>query len=163
MTEGPTEPDDALDRVEFDAVVELLPWGRSVYTVIRVDPGLERAARAAGTRRVEGTIEDIAVNVGVNRADVLADAFMYAGTSLQRRLGVRPGDLVHCRLRPADPDDVPVDDDVRQALADAGRTGAFERRSPAQRRRLLMPIDDAVRPQTRSQRIAALVRSLPPD
>ena len=149
--------------VEFDALVELIPWGRSVYTIVRLDRALEEAARAAGTRRVEGTIDDVPVNVGVNRADVLPDAFMYAGKGLLRRLGARPGDLVDCRLRPADPDDVPLADDVHRALADAGRLEAFERRSPAQRRRLLQPIEDAVKVETRQQRTAAMVRALPPD
>ena len=149
--------------VEFDALVEVIPWGRSVYTIVRLDRALEEAARAAGTRRVEGTIDDVPVNVGVNRADVLPDAFMYAGKGLLRRLGARPGDLVDCRLRPADPDDVPLADDVHRALADAGRLEAFERRSPAQRRRLLQPIEDAVKVETRQQRTAAMVRALPPD
>jgi hypothetical protein len=149
--------------VEFDALVEVLPWGRNVYTIIRLEKALEEAARAAGTRRVEGTIDDMPVNVGVNRADVLPDAFMYGGKGLQRRLGARPGDVVSCRLRPADPDEVPLADDVHRALADADRLDAFQRKQPPDRRRLLQPIEDAARPETRQQRIAALLRSLPPD
>ncbi len=149
--------------VEFDAVVEPMPWGRSIYVIVRLEQTLAEAARTARTRRVEGTIDEVRVNVGVNRADVLPDAFMYAGKALQRRLGARPGDVVHCRLRPADPDDVPLPDDLHRALADAGRLGAFERRTPAERRRLLHPIEDAVRPETRQQRTTALLRSLPPD
>ena len=90
--------------VEFDALVEVLPWGRSDYVIIRPAPALAEGAKAAGTRRVDGTIDDVPVNVGVNRADVLPDAFMYAGKGLQRRLGVRPGAVVSCRLRPADTD-----------------------------------------------------------
>ncbi len=148
--------------VEFDAVVEALPWGRNVYTIIRVDQALAAAAKTAGTRRVEGTIDEVPVNVGLNRADVLPDAFIYAGKGLQRRLRAEPGDLVSCRLRPADPDDVPLADDVHRALADAGRLEAFQHRRPADRRRLLQPIEDAVRPSTRQQRIATLLRSLPP-
>jgi hypothetical protein len=70
---------------EFDALIEVLPWGRNVYTIIRLEKALETAAKVAGTRRVEGTIDDVPVNVGVNRADVLPDAFMYAGKGLQRR------------------------------------------------------------------------------
>jgi hypothetical protein len=149
--------------VEFDALVEVVPWGRNLYTIIRVEQALETAAKIAGTRRVEGTIEEVPVNVGLNRADVLPDAFMYAGKGLQRRLGAQPGDLVFCRLRPADPDDVSVADDVHRALADAGRLGAFQQKRPADRRRLLQPIEDAIRPDTRQQRIAVLLRSLPPD
>ena len=148
--------------VEFDALVEVLPWGRNVYTIIRLQKALERAAKAAGTRRVEGTIDDVPVNVGVNRADVLPDVFMYAGKGLQRRLGVRPGDVVSCRLRPANPDEVPLAHDVHRVLADADRLDAFQRKRPADRRRLLQPIEDSARPETRQQRIAALLRSLPP-
>ena len=147
---------------EFDALVEVLPWGRNTYVIIRLDQALALSAKAAGTRRVEGTIDDVPVNVGVNRADVLPDAFMYAGPALQRRIGARPGDLVSCRLRPADPDDVPLADDVQRALADAGRLEVFQSKTAPARRRLLQPIEDAVRPQTRQQRISALVRSLSP-
>lgn len=147
--------------VEFDALVEVLPWGRNDYTIIRLDRALEDAAKAAGTRRIEGRIDEVPVNVGVNRADVLPDAFMYAGKALQRRLEVRPGDVVFCRLRPADPDDVPLADDVQRALAEADRLAAFLRKRPSERRRLLQPIEDAARLETRRQRIAALLGSLP--
>jgi uncharacterized protein YdeI (YjbR/CyaY-like superfamily) len=57
---------------------------------------------------------------------------------------------------------VPVAEDVDRALADAGRLDAFARKTTAQRRRLLQPIEDAVKPGTRQQRIEALLRSLPP-
>jgi hypothetical protein len=43
---------------------------------MRLERSLETAAKNAGTRRVEGTIEELPVNIGVNRADVLPDAFM---------------------------------------------------------------------------------------
>jgi hypothetical protein len=151
-----------LDWVEYDALLELLPWGRNVYTILRVEHTLEQAAATAKTRRVEGTIEDLSVNLGVNRADVLHDAFMYAGKSLQRRLQAAPGDVVHCRLRPADPNEVPLPDDVHRALARAGRLAAFETKSPSERRRLLQPIEEAAKPETRQQRTAALLRQLPP-
>jgi uncharacterized protein YdeI (YjbR/CyaY-like superfamily) len=72
------------------------------------------------------------------------------------------GDTVARRLAPADPDHVPLAEDVRAALESAGRLAAFERRRPAQRRRDLQPVDDAVREATRRARIEALVRSLPP-
>ncbi|MGY1730055.1 YdeI/OmpD-associated family protein [Geodermatophilus sp. SYSU D01045] len=146
----------------FDGVLEPLPWGRNVYVVIRVPAGLEEAARAWPTRRVEGRIDDVAVNLGLNRAQpaVLADAFVYAGPGLRRRLGLDPGDAAACRLRPAGPDAVLVPDDVRTALEDGGRLPAFERLTPGRRRRLLTPVENAVREATRAQRIAALVREL---
>ena len=149
--------------VEFDALVEAMPWGRSIYTILRADERLAVAAKVAGTRRVEGTIEEVSVNVGLNRADVLPESFIYAGKSLQRRVGIRPGDVVRCRLRPADPDEVPIPEDVRRALADAGRLGTFEQRTSSERRRLLQPVDDAATPATRQRRTAALVDALPPE
>ena len=155
MSEGP-------DGVEYDAILELLPWGRNVYTILRLEQTLEHAAATARTRRVEGTIEELSVNLGVNRADVLPDAFMYAGKGLQRRLEARPGDVVHCRLRPADPDKVPLPEDVHTALTRAGRLSAFEGRTPSERRRLLQPIEQALKAETRQQRTAALLRQLPP-
>ena len=73
---------------------------------------------------------------------------------------MRPGDVVECRLRPADPDEVPMPDDVATALADAGRTDAFERLRPAQRRRLLATVEFAASDATRTSRIHDLVRGL---
>ncbi|MGX5654011.1 YdeI/OmpD-associated family protein [Geodermatophilus nigrescens] len=146
----------------FDGVLEPLPWGRNVYVVIRVPAALEEAARAERTRRVEGRVDDVDVNLGLNRAEpaVLADAFVYVGPGLRRRLGLAPGDAAACRLRPADPDAVLVPDDVRAALADGGRLPAFERLTPGRRRQLLTPVENAAREATRAQRIAALLREL---
>lgn len=144
----------------FDALIELMPWGRNVYTILRVNESLEDAAKAVKTRRVEGTIEEVVVNIGLNRADVLPVAFVYAGKGFLRRLGARPGDVVHCQLRPADPSDVPIADDLHRALVDAGRLTAFERKTPAERRRLIQPIEDAATSQTRQRRTIALLQSL---
>lgn len=116
--------------VEFDALLEATPWGRSIYTILRVDHSLEEAATSAGTRRVEGTIEDVPVNVAVSRADVLPDAFMYAGKPLQRRLGARPGDLLHCRLRPADPRRLRTQDTGRAAAPAPTHRGSGQAGDP---------------------------------
>ena len=59
--------------------------------------------------RVEATIDDVPADVGLNRAGILPDAFMYARQGpAPQHLGAEPGDHVCCRLRPADPDDVPL-------------------------------------------------------
>lgn len=150
-----------MEWLDLDAPLQLLPWGRNTYTVLYLDDGLEDAVRRASTRRVEGTIEGVEVNLGVNRADVAPRPFCYVGTALQRRLGAQAGDVVTGRLRPADPDHVPLPDDVRVALEAAGRLAAFQGRRPADRRRALQPVDDAARDATRQARIQALVRSLP--
>jgi|GEM_PF-3978631 len=102
--------------VRFDARLELMPWGRNVYTVIKVPNELAARAGRESTRRVEGSLDGLAVNVGLNRADVIPDTFVYVGSGLQQRLGVRAGDVVRCVLAPADPDHVPVPDDVLDAL-----------------------------------------------
>ena len=147
--------------VVFEAPLELLPWGRNVYTVIKVPDELAARARAHPTRRVEGTVDEVAVNVGLNRADVVPDTFIYVGTGLQRRLGARAGDVVTCALAPADPDHVPLPGDVLDALERGGRRAVFEARPAAERRRLLAPIEEAARAETRQRRIAALVTTLP--
>jgi hypothetical protein len=72
----------------------------------------------------------VQVNLGVNKADVVLRPFLYVGAALQRRLGARAGDVVACRLRPADPDHVPVPADVQAALDASGRDGAFARCRP---------------------------------
>lgn len=151
---------DELAWHEHDAVVEPLAWGRSTYTIFRVDPDLVVAAKSVGTARVAGWVEDVAVNVGLNRADVIPDSFVYCGPALQRQAGVRAGDVVRLRLRPVDPDLVPVPDDVAEALAAHEVVAALESRRPARRRQLLMPIHDAARPETRAKRIHALIASL---
>ena len=115
------DDDTVSDWVSFAAPLELLPWGRNVYTVVTMPEDLSQVARGQGTRRVEGTMNGQPVDLGLDRADVMAPAFVYAGKALQRRLGVRAGEVVDCRLRPADPDEVPVPRDVADALADAGR------------------------------------------
>jgi Bacteriocin-protection, YdeI or OmpD-Associated len=149
--------------VTFEAPLEPMPWGKNVYTVVMMPEELAEAAVALKTRRVEGTMNGDAVNLGLNRADITPHAFVYAGKSLQRRLGIRVGEVVECRLRPADPDEVPVPDDVATALTDAGRTDAFERLRPAKRRQLLATVEFAASEATRASRIRDLVRGLPPD
>jgi hypothetical protein len=161
MTRSPGAGDASW--IEFDAPLELLTWGRNVYTVLYLDELLEDAVVAASTRRVEGLVEQVEVNLGVNKADVTAKPFLYVGAALQRRLGCTAGDVVACRLRPADPDHVPLPDDVRAALEDAGRLDAFERRRPAQRRQLVKPVEDARQEATRRRRIESLVRELGPE
>lgn len=155
-------PDAGDGWVEFDAPLELMTWGRNVYVVLFLDERLDRAAAEARTRRVEGSVDEVEVNLGINKADVALRPFLYVGTALRRRLGARAGEVVACRLRPADPDHVPLPDDVRAALESAGRQHAFDSLRPAERRRLLQPVEDAAQPATRQRRISALITSLPP-
>jgi hypothetical protein len=145
----------------FDAVLAPLEWGRSVYTVVVLPEALVAEARAAGTHRFDGWVDDVAINVGIARADVMPDAFFYAGKPLQRRLGLRPGDAVRCRLRPVDPDVVPIPSDVAAELSAApGAEAAFAALPAPQRRQLLVPVESAATAPTRARRIQELVRGL---
>ncbi|NYG55565.1 hypothetical protein [Nocardioides perillae] len=120
------ERPEASERwVAYDTALRPLVWGASTYTVVEIDQRVVAAAAAAGTRRVAGFVEDVAVNVGIARADVVPWAFFYAAPALRRRLGVPLGKAVRVRLRPVDPDVVPVPDDVREALERAGRIAAL--------------------------------------
>ena len=150
--------DLAAEWAEFDTALFPMEWGRSVYTVIRLPRDLADRAGEAGTHRLEGYIEDEPVNVGIARANVMSDAFIYVGKSLRRRLGSRSGDVVRCRLRPVDPDVVPVPDDVGAALAAAGADQAFLALPAPQRRRLLMPVESSATDATRAKRIRTLLR-----
>ncbi|MGB8021413.1 MAG: hypothetical protein WCF04_09325 [Candidatus Nanopelagicales bacterium] len=79
--------------VEFDALVEVLPWGRSDYVIIRLAPALAEAAKPAGTRQVDGTIDDVPVNVGVNRAE--RAGMLRRGEALEPRRGWTSPRLLH--------------------------------------------------------------------
>ncbi|GAA4064441.1 YdeI/OmpD-associated family protein [Agromyces indicus] len=148
------------DETAFVAPVEPVAWGRSTYTVIRIPEELADAARDAGTRRLEGTIDGVPVNLAVTRAPVVDGPFVWAGRSLLRRLGAEAGAPVECRLRPAHDDDVPVPADVAAELAARGVLQRWEGLPPADRRRRLYPIESAARPETRVRRIRALVEEL---
>lgn len=147
---------------EFDALVEQVHWGRSRYTVIRLPQALVEDAERRGTRRVEGEVEGTPVNLAVTTAPVVDGPFVYAGASVLRRIGVRAGDPVTCRLAPADPDDVPLAEDVEAALDDAGLLGAWEALTPSTRRRRLYAVDSAASPATRARRLADLLDGLRP-
>ncbi|OZF39360.1 hypothetical protein CH294_07800 [Rhodococcus sp. 14-2483-1-1] len=150
------------DRIRFDGVLEPLTWGKSTYTIIHIPTRLVEAAMRWPTRRIDGSIDGLSLNLGINKADpdVMPGSFVYVGAGLQRRLGVAAGDLVSCEFEPADPDLVPVPEDLARAMEDAHCTAAWERRRASERRQLLMPIDNAARPRTRAERIARLVGSL---
>lgn len=146
--------------VVFTGVVEPVVWGDRTYTVLRVPDELAEAARAAGTHRVGGTVEDVEVDLALTRAPVVDGAFLWAGSSLLRRLGVAAGDPVEARLRPVDPDHVPVPEDLADALAAAGRRDAWDALTPGRRRGLLQPLATARTEATRARRVAALVEGL---
>ena len=142
----------------FDARVEPLVWGKSTYTILRLPA--EVVARLGRTRRVEGEVNDHPVNLAITRAPVIEDAFLWAGKSFLREVGLRPGDTAEVRLRPAPDDLVEIPPDVTNALRSAGLAEAWEALTPGRRRGLLYQVTVAKRPETRARRIADLLISL---
>jgi hypothetical protein len=145
---------------DFESTVDAVVWGRSRYTVVRVPEGLAAGARAEGTRRVAGTIDDQPVDLALNRAPVVDGPFLWAGASLLRRLRVEAGEPVTCRLAPADPDEVLLPDDVERALVAAGVLGTWEALPAPTRRRRLQPVASARTAGTRERRVRELVDGL---
>lgn len=77
----PRSTGDEPGWVEWDAPLEPLTWGRNNYTVIYLDDLLQDAVADAATRRVEGSLDETDVNLGVNRADVVLRPFVYVGAA----------------------------------------------------------------------------------
>ncbi len=146
--------------VTFEARLERLPWGPSAYTVLVLPETLVQGARALGTRRVEGTLDQVGVNLGIARADAAPGAFVHVSRALQRRMGVAAGEVVRCRLRPADREEVPLPDDVARALERTGTQEAFEVLPGAERRRRVALVEQAGHRRARADRLDELVRDL---
>lgn len=111
------------DEQRLTSRVDTVQRGRSRYTVIRVPEELAAAARAAGTRRVAGVIDDVAVNAAINRAPVVDGPFLWAGATLLRRPRAEPGEPARCASRGCRP------------LTRAGAPGRHGRTRPAGRLR----------------------------
>ena len=144
--------------VAFEAAVEPMEWGRSVYTVLPLPD--EVMAALGQPKRVEGEIADHPVNLAPTLAPVRDCAFLWTGKALLDAAGIAPGEVVEVRLRPADPDAVDLPDDVAAALRAAGRTAEWEAMTPGRRRAALQHVAAAKRTETRTKRIAALVATL---
>ena len=89
---SPDQPDERSSEgwIEFDAPLELMTWGRNVYVVLFLDERLDRAAAEERTRRVEGRVDEVEVNLGINKADVADAPFLYVGTALRGGWGHGP-------------------------------------------------------------------------
>jgi hypothetical protein len=147
--------------VAFEGRVEALEWGRSTYTILRLPPDVERAL--GPVRRVEGEIADHPVNLAITRAPVVDGAFLWAGRSLLKRVGINPGEAVEVRLRPANDDQVELADDIALALRVAGLTADWAALTPGKRRGFLHRIETARTAPTRTKRIAELLAGLSGD
>ena len=151
-------------QMRFDAYLEILRRRDATSTrssrSLTSSPSWHEKHRQEG---LKGTWTRSPCNVGLNGADVIPETFIYAGSALLKRLGARAGDVFACTadLAPADPDLVPVPEDVAHALEAAGRRDAFERKPASERRRLLAPLESAARarnsasPHPRAHRLPA--------
>lgn len=150
------------DYIEFEASVEPMVWGDSTYTVLRLPTDVLEALTAQRARRVEGEINHHPVNLAITKAPVIDGAFVWAGKSLLREIGIEPGEPLEVRLRKAPDDVVDTPDDVAAALRRAGHTAAWEALTPGKRRGMLHQIATAKRAETRAKRISKLVAEVAP-
>ncbi|MEL7114608.1 MAG: YdeI/OmpD-associated family protein [Pseudomonadota bacterium] len=148
------------DYVSFEGMVEPMEWGDSTYTVLRLPDDVLCTLEAQKARRVEGEINDHPVNLAITKAPVIDSAFLWAGKSLLRDIGIAPGEPLDVRLRKANEDDVDVPPDVSAALLSAGALSKWEALTPGKRRGLLHQVTTAKRAETRSKRITKLIAEL---
>ena len=144
------------DYVDFEGRVIPMEWGDSTYTVLPLPPEVVSALADARRVEVEGEINDYPVNLAITKAPVLDAPFLWTGKSLLDRADIEPGDVGEVRLRPADPNEVDVPDDVALALRAAGLSQKWEAWTPGKKRAALHKITSAKREATRLKRIADL-------
>jgi hypothetical protein len=144
----------------FDTVIKPVEWGRARYTIISIPDEVAAALRDRGATRVEAEIEGHCADLGISRAAAIGGDFLWAGQSLLRRLGLRSGDAIRVRLRPADPEVVQTPGDLRAAIGAADAGDRWESLTPGKRRGLIYQVESAKSAATRQRRIAALVDQL---
>lgn len=144
--------------VTFEATVVPMEWGDAVYTVVPLPADV--VAALGNARRVEGEFNEHPVNLAITRAPVLDTPFLWSGKSLLQRAHLTPGTPFEARLRPADPAHVDMPGDLQNALRSSGKNDAWEALTPGKRRGLVHQVETAKRAETRSKRIAALLKSL---
>lgn len=146
--------------VSFHTSIVPMRWGQNEYSVLPLKFEVMEALRFP--KRVEGTINDHAVNLAVVNApfSVIDTPFLWIGKSLLDDISAVPGDNVLIRLRPADPGVVDIPADLTEALRGAGRTAEWEALTPGRKRGLLVLVNSAKRAETRADRIAKLLVKL---
>ena len=148
------------DYITFEGRIEMMEWGKSVYTVLPLPDAVVDALQAKGAKRVEGEINNHPVNLALTRAPVIDSVFLWTGKSLLADIGVEPGQALDVRLRKAADDAVDTPDDVLSALRQADASTIWEALTPGKRRSLLHQINTAKRAETRAKRIAKLITDI---
>lgn len=129
-------------------------------TGIRVPPEVVDELAAGKRPAVNVTINDYTWRTSVA---VMGGAFM-VGVSAQarERAGVAGGDEIDVDIElDTEAREVVIPEDLAQALSqDAAAATAFEAASYSNKRRLIIPIDDAKTPETRQRRIQKTIAGL---
>jgi antitoxin component of MazEF toxin-antitoxin module len=129
-------------------------------TGIEVPPEIVEALGASKRPAVTVTINDYSWRTSVA---VMGGAFM-VGVSAQarQRADVAGGDEVEVDIElDQEPREVVIPEDLAQALAqEPVAAAAFEATSYSNKRRLVMPIEDARTPETRRRRIDKVIAGL---
>jgi hypothetical protein len=84
---------------------------------------------------------------------------LYVNGAMRRAAAVGVGDEVRFELRfDPEPRELPVPDDLRQALRESGAQEAWERLTPSHRKELIVVVLDAKKPETRARRNRRAIR-----
>jgi hypothetical protein len=148
------------DYVQFSATVETMAMGRSTYTLLRLPAAVAKPLLASGVKRVEGEINEHAVNLALTTSPHVEGLFVWAGKSLLDRIGIGPGETVDVRLRQVADELVELPDDLAQALSRALAMARWLALTPGKRRGHLYQLGTAKTVATRNKRITAIVDEL---
>lgn len=148
------------DYINFEGKVVSIQWGDSTYTVLPLPDEVTAAFTAQGAKRVEGEFNDHPVNLALTKAPVIDQTFIWAGKSLLQACGITPGEQIDVRLRKADPNEVDLPADLTNAIRSAGLSDAWSALTPGKQRGLLYRVKTAKRAETRTKRIAELLKDL---
>lgn len=141
--------------LEFDAVIERADLiGSSAFVPFPFD-----------TKEQFGTAGRVPVTVRFDNIDYRGSLVTYGGshlilvlTDIQNRLGKGPGDSVRVRIELDTAERmVELDDDIAQALTDAGALASFRGMSYSHQREYALWIAEAKRSETRQRRIVKMI------
>lgn len=142
---------------EFRGRVDVIDYGRMVYTVLYLPAALARELDRPRLR-VHAVIDEIDVD-GAFQPSGDGRRYLLLSKRVLKQLGKAPGDVVEVRFSIADTDHVEIPDDVRVALQGKAAV-AFAALTAGKQRAVLAPVAAARTAPTRQKRIAALARGL---
>ncbi len=139
--------------------------GTYTYRVLFCDPELEAALpfkKGTPRLRIDGELEGIPVSLAWQPSRG-GPHYVMVSPELCKQAGVKVGDEVTLRFNLADPNRVPLPEELEQLLRESGEgTALWEAQTPGRRRSLMHLVESAKSPATRARRAAealALLRS----